>query len=68
LQPGAYVPCVECARLYVVDELDGVLIPVVLASEPDFIQTVFRDLLAAFWASRSAHAGAPRRPTERRAA
>jgi hypothetical protein len=67
LQPGVYVPCVVCARLYVVDELDGVLISVVLAHEPDFVQTIFRDLLAAFWASPSPTPATPAQQ-QRRAA
>lgn len=68
LQPGTYVPCVECARLYVVDDDPREqLIPVVLAYEPEWLQGFFHDLVAAHWATPTQPAG-DRRPEQRRAA
>lgn len=70
LQPGAYIACFRCARLYVV-EPDDQLTPVLLKLEAPELQLVFDDLLAAWWARNGATphaAGDVGGTTERRAA
>lgn len=53
LEPGAYVACFRCARLYVV-EPDDALTPVLLRLEAPELQLVFDELLAAWWARNGA--------------
>lgn len=58
LQPGAYVPCLPCGRLFVV--VDDGLEPCLLSLEPAELRQVFDDLVAAWFArDRRRHAGQP---------
>jgi hypothetical protein len=52
LQPGVYIACYPCARLYVVLE-DGELALVLLSLQAPEIRRVFDDLLQVWWAQQA---------------
>lgn len=55
LEPGCYVACFRCARMYQVDvDEPDTLTPVLLQLEAPELQLVFNDLLAAWWARAGA--------------
>lgn len=66
LQPGTYVGCYRCARLFVVEDDDS-LSPVLLLLEAPELQPLFDDLVRTWWSRQSAgdRAGSS---SERRAA